>query len=586
MADQTTALETSAPGGRSARQWLSDALGGGAIGPALLIFLLVLLTVVPVMTVIVGSFRPLGLPLSPGWTFDNYIEVWSSSYTYKLVINTLIFSLGSTALALVVAIALSWLLERTDLPGRNWFRAAIIMPMVTPPLLLAMGWVLIMSPRIGIVPMALQPLIGPIGDWLNIYSMGGMIFIQGLAYVPTAVLIFSPVVRNMDPTYEEAAIVARATRFQTLMRVSLPFLLPAMLSTATFFLIVGMLAFDVPSIIGIAGRVDVMSTEIYQLMIPPAGPPNYGVSAAFNSSLFILLMLALVIYFRLTQSAERFATISGKGFKATRFSLGKWKPAAVTFVVLYFLCGVVLPFIALLWASVIPYFTGFDSSLFSKLSLSAYTAVTSNPRLWVATWNSVVIAAVASVGVALLSLAIARVVIRRRGRFGAVIDAMAMLPLGIPHLTLGIAMVFLFFSVRVIPLYGTIWIIAIGHLIAYLPVASRMMQSGMMQISNELEEAAHVSGASMLQNIRRIVLPLLKPATAALLVWMIVHSVREFSIAIMLQSGRNEVLSTFLYSYWATSAPERAAAVAVLLMLALFVLVAVANRLTRQHNEA
>lgn len=580
MTNPSSAIDIGVVRGPRSRRFIASG-----IGSSLLVLVLVCLTVIPLMTILVGSFRPLGLPTNPGWTFSNYIEVWGSPYTYRLLVNTLIFAIGSTVLAIALAITLSFLLERTDMPGQNLFRAAIIMPMVTPPLLLAMGWVLIMSPRIGILPMAVRSLTGSTSDWLNIYSMAGMIFIQGLAYVPTAVLIFSPVVRNMDPTYEEAAIVARASRWQTLFRISLPFLLPSMLSTATFFVIVGLLAFDVPSIIGIAGRIDVMSTEIYQLMNPPSGAPNYGISAAFNASLFLFLMVGLVLYFRLTQSAERFATISGKGFKATRYQLGRWRSVAVGFVVLYFLCGVVLPFLALLWAALVPYFSGFSVELFSKLSFGAFAAVLNNPRMWIATLNSVLIAITASLGILLLSLAIARIVIRKRGRLGAVVDTLAMLPLGIPSLTLGVALVFLFFSFRAVPLYGTIWLIAIAHVIAYLPIGSRMMQGGMMQISNELEEAAHVAGASTLQNLKRIVLPLLQPATVALLIWMVVHSVREFSTAVMLQSGHNEVLSTFLYSYWGTSAPERAAAVAVLLMVALFGLAAVSSLMMRQKME-
>jgi iron(III) transport system permease protein len=244
-----------------------------------------------------------------------------------------------------------------------------------------------------------------------------------------------------------------------------------------------------------------------------------------------------------------------------------------------------LPFLALLWAALVPYFTGFSVDLLDKLSFAAFSAVLTQPRLWSASFNSDVVALTATFGLALLALVIARVVIRARSRYAWLVDAMAMLPLGIPHLTLGVALIFLFFSFRAIPLYGTIWLIAIAHVIAYLPVASRMMQAGMMQISSELEEASQVAGASLLQNLRRIVVPLLTPTFAALAIWMIVHSVREFSIAVMLQSGHNEVLSTYLYSYWATSAPERAAAVAVLLMAALFVLVALSNRLMRRTVE-
>lgn len=150
---------------------------------------------------------------------------------------------------------------------------------------------------------------------------------------------------------------------------------------------------------------------------------------------------------------------------------------------------------------------------------------------------------------------------------------------------IGVALVFLAFTLRFVPLYGTIWLIAIGHLIVFLPVATRMMQTGLLQIGSELEEAAATAGASMPRTLRRIVLPLLAPTIVALIIWILVHSVREFSIAVMLQSGHNSVLSTTLYNYWDTGSPEHAAALAVLLMIALLCLVGFSSLLTRGKLE-
>jgi iron(III) transport system permease protein len=573
------------PPARHRRDGLSRLIPARTVTFAGLAILLVFLTLVPLATVIVGSFRPMGLPLSPGWTLDHYVKIWSDPYTYMLVRNTVVFAVGSTAVAIAIALALSLLIERTDLPGRNLFAAAILMPMVTPPLLLAIGWVLILSPRIGIIPIALQGLIGPAGAWLDIYSLSGMIYVQGLAMVPTAVLMLSPVIRNMDQSYEEAAIVSGARVWQTMLRVSLPFLLPTILSVATILMIVGMLAFDVPAVIGMPGNIMVMSAEIFRFMNPPNGIPEYGLSAALNSSLFVVLVIALVLYLRVTRRADRFATISGKGYRATRFPLGRWRWPAFAFVAGYFVMAVVLPLLALIWASLIPYFTGFDTSLLGRLSFASYAGIFSSERLWIATANALVIAITAAVGVTILALAISWVILRSQVRFARVLDALSMVPIGIPHLMMGVALIFLFFSLRVIPIYGTIWLIALGHLIAYLPVASRMMQAGMLQIGRELEEAALTSGASVWQNIVRVVTPLLKPSIIALMIWMIVHSLREFSISVMLQSGKNEVLSTILFSFWETGKADSAAAVAVVLMICLGLLVGLSTRLTKVQER-
>jgi len=556
----------------------------GVLLPGLLALVLTLLTIVPVVTVVVASFRPQGLPLSDGWTLSHYVEIWSSPYTYRLVGSTLVFAAGSTAFAIVLALALAWLIERTDLPAGRFFRAMIVMPMATPPLLLAIGWVLIMSPSIGLVPTAFKAVFG-VGLGIDFYSLGGMIFVQGLAYVPTAFLILAPMVRNMDPTFEEAATVAGASTFQTIRRVSLPFLKPSLLSIATLLMIVGMLTFDVPAIVGLPGNVWVMSSEIFNLMNPTAGLPGYGESAALNSSLFVLLVVGLFAYTKGTRNAERFAAIGGKNYKASRFHLGRWRGAAVGFVGGYFVLAVVLPLAALFWTSLVPYFSGFNSALVDKLSFAAYGDAFGSARVIDSIVNSLVVALTSSVGLTLLALLLAWTIVRSRIRWAWLLDVLGMIPISVPHLMMGVALIFIFFSLRQIPLYGTVWIIALGHMIVYLPIASRMMQAGIMQINRELEEAAVVAGASLWQNLLRGVMPLLKPALFAFLIWMIVHSLREFSVAVMLRSGRNEVLSTILYSFWETGEPSQAAAIAIALSLFLGLLVLLMGRLARRDEQ-
>ena len=550
---------------------------------ASLVLLLLALTIVPIAVIVVGSFRPLGLLIGDSWTTEHYVKIWTDPFTYRVIGNTLVFSGGSTVLGISVALVLAWLFERTDLAGRRIYKAGIIMPMVTPPLLLAMGWVLLMSPAIGFLPALARGLVGFKPGWMNIYGLGGMIFIMGLAYVPTAVLIFSPVMHNMDPAYEEASRMSGATSSFTIRRISLPFLMPSIVSTTTLFFIVGMLAFDVPAIIGNGARVVVMSTEIYELLHGELEMPDYGGAAAFNSALFVFLLLFLAVYWRMVRNSRHFVTVGGRAFRATRYRLGRWRWAATGFVALYFLLGVFLPFFALIWVSLTPYFSGFSDALLSQLSLAAFAHVLGEPRFWTALVNATTIGLVAALGSLALALAVARVNLHSEGQIGRLVGPLAMLPLGIPHLMLGVALIFMMLNMRFLGLYGTIWIIAIGHIIAYLPVSSRMMELGMMQLSRELEEAAMTSGARLLQRLRGIIMPPLTPTFVALFIWIFVHSVREFSIAVILQSGKNEVLSTLMFNYWSNSFPNYAAAVSTIMMVSLFALAVVFGWFTRER---
>ena len=548
-------------------------------------FVLALLTIVPLAILLTGSFRPDGLPSSPGWTLEHYVEIWGKSRYWRLAWNTFVFAIGSTCLAILLGATLSWLLERTDMPARNLFRAMILMPMATPPLLLAIGWALVLAPKIGIIPGLLQPLFGAVDQWLRIYSLGGVIFVQALALVPTSVLMLSPAIRALDPALEEAALTSGAGRWQILWRVGLPILKPALLSVMTIQLIIGMLAFDVPAVLGIPGHVDIMSLEIFRLMTPASGFPEYGAAAAINTMYFVLLIGGLVLYRRTIKQSGRYATITGKGYKPAQIRLGRWRYAAVGFATFYFVCAVVLPFLALLWASLMPYFAGFSVELIQRASFKAYADILSAPRVHAAGLNAAIVAITTTAALVVLSLAAAWIILRSKLHSAWTLDVLAMIPLGVPHLMIGIALVFAAFTVRFIPIYGTIWLIALGHVIAYLPVASRMMQSGLLQISSELEEAAASAGASWARTIWRVILPLLAPTIIAMVIWILVHSVREFSIAVMLQSGKNNVVSTILFNYWETGSPEKAAALAVMLMLLLLALTGLFSFAARRGKE-
>jgi len=535
-----------------------------------------LLTLSPVLAVLLASFRPSGLPLADGWTLRHYVEVWSDGATYFSLLQTLVFAAASSTFAISVSAALAWFMERSDMPGASYLRAGILVAMVTPPILFAIGWVLLLSPKIG-----LFRVLG-----FDIYTLPGMILVQALAMVPTSFLILAPMIRNMNPSLEDAASMSGATHGQVLRRVTLPLLLPALLSAGTLLMIAATLSLDIPLIIGLPARSSLLSLDVYRLMQPVSGIPAYGSVAAINNVMFVGLALAMVIYHRATRQAERFATVTGKGFRTPRVRLGAWRWPSFAGVSLYFVAALALPFLALLWVSLVPFFSGFDPTMFGRLSLENFTAVFGAERVRNSAIHSAVVASCAAIAASLLALVVSWIVVRSRVRWKRLLDVLAMLPIGTSALMMGIALVFIFFGFRAIPIYGSVWIIVIGHVIVYLPFSSRTIQAAMLQLNRELEEAAHVAGASVLNAFRRVLVPLLAPALVGVLIWVGFHSLREFSVAVILQSGRNEVLSTVLYSYWNSGKAQYATAIAVMLMVFLGILVLFAGRLTSHRVEA
>lgn len=573
--------DTKAPAGRDRLVAAEHLKRIGRSLPVLALGLaLAYLVLVPVAILAWSSVKPTGLPLDPGFTLQHFVSTYTNADTYRLLGTSVVFAVGSALLATTCGLILAWLVERTDLPGRNVFRALIVLPMAMPPVLLAISWVLLLSPRIGLINGMLRAVLGPDVPPLNVYSMGGMVFVQGLALVPTTFLVLSPSFRNMDPSLEEAALTSGAGTGFLLRRIVFPLLMPATLAAGFFALIVGMVVFDVPGILGLPAGIHVISMQVYFGMRPTAGLPDYGQVSALALS-FVLLLVALgLLYGRLTSQAQRFVTVTGKGYRPRTFRLGRWKAAGVAFAWGYFLLAVAAPLATLLWTSLLPFYAGFSPELFDRVSLANHLTLLANPRLVDSARNSMVIAAVAASVVALLSALVAWVVLRSGARGRRIIDLMAFLPIAIPNVMLGLALIFVYLTVRVVPIYGTIWIIAIAHLTMYLSYGSRAAQTALMQLHKELEEAAFISGASWLLAFRRVVVPLMLPALIAIWVWVAAHSMRELSAALMLQGPNNPVIPTVLWDYWEGGQPTLAAAIGVWLIGALALLVAASQALS------
>ena len=536
--------------------------------------LLTWLVLVPLAVLIVSAFKPTGLLRDPGFTLAHIIDTYSSAQFWSLVAATLQFAIGSTAVALVLGGTLAWLTERTDLPAPALVRALVILPMATPPFLLAISWIILLSPRTGVINALLMGAFGLSAPPFNIYSLGGMIFVEGLALVPSAFLILAPAIRNLDPSLEESALTSGAGVGQLIFRIVLPLLLPALAGTAIFLMIVSFVVFDVPGTIGMPARIFVLSSQIYSLVADsPRGIPEYGKVSAM-ALMFTLGLLALTaVYHRLMRHANRFATVTGKGYRPRPFRLGRLRFLAIAAVVIYFLFAVLAPLLILLWTSLMPFQAPLSVAAAKMATLANHREFFSNPFIEAATINSIIVAVMASTAVAALSLVTAWVSIKSQAPGRRVVDALAFLPLAMPGVLIATALIYVYLAVKIIPIYGTIWIIAVAYLTIYLSFGSRAMNGVVLQLHPELEEAARMSGAGLRDTVRRIIVPLTAPGLAAVWIWVFAHCLRELTAALMLQGADNATLPALLYSYWSGGETNKAAAVGVWLVLGLLAVV-------------
>ena len=537
-----------------------------------LLVVLFYLVAIPLGLLLVASFKPTGLPLDPGWSLTHFKEVYGDPGFYTLVANTTIFAVGCTVCALFVGGLLAWLVERTDLPWKASARVMIALPMVLPPFLLAMGWALLASPRNGWFNELLKSAFGLSQGPLNIYSLGGMVFVETLALVPSVYLILASAFRNMAPALEEAAMTSGARWPQMITRIFIPMLAPALLAAAAYLLIVGFLVFDVPGTLGMPVGLFVVSSRIVYLATDQSGGTSaYGQIAAIGVTFLVLLLALAWSYRRMTAQASRFVTVTGKGFRPRELKLGAFKPLAIALVLLYFVLAVLAPLCLLVWTSLTPYLAPVSWEMLPQLSLRNHIALFDNARLGQAAWNSVWVSALSATVVTGLALLVAWAVLRGKGPGRNLIDTLSFMPLAIPGTMIGMALIYVYLTLSSIPVYGTAWILVIAYVTVYLSFTSRTANATMIQLHPELEEAARTCGGTPAYTVRRIVLPLMMPALVGAWIWVVAHVMRELSTALLLQGDNNATVAVQLWSYWSGGEPNKAAAVGVWLVLAMTV---------------
>ena len=546
-------------------RWLPSAVLGGVLA---------YLVAVPLVILLISSFTPSGLPLDPGWTFDNYVKTYADPAFYEMVWTTAKFALGATIGALAIGVLMAWLVERTDLPARGLVRVMVILPMATPPVLLAIGWVMLLSPRIGFFNHVFMGALGLESAPFNIFSLGGMIFVEALSLVPSTFLMLSPAFRNMDPNLEEAALTSGAGLAMMIRRILLPLLLPALLATGAFLLMVGFLVFDIPGTIGMPVGIFVLASRIVYLANDAAGGMSqYSMISAIAVFFLVVLLLLAYGYQRATSQSGRFVTVTGKNYRVRPFRLGRWRWPAFGVVGLYFFLATVAPIGILIWTSLMPYQAPVSVEMLSKVTLANHEAFFANRRVLQATQNSIVIALIAATVVALLSVLVSWLVVRSKAPGRRIIDALAFLPIAIPGTMIGVALIYVYLTLNFLDVYGTIWIIVIAYVTTYISFGSRATHGVMAQLHQDLEDAARTSGAGWLRLMRRIIVPLTLPAIVAVWIWVLAHCMRELASALLLQGGDNRTLPVLLWNYWSGGEPNKASAVGVWLVAAMLVVV-------------
>ena len=544
--------------------------------------LVVYLAVVPLGFLIWQSFYTPETNANPAkFTLANYITAYGSPETLKLLGNSLVFAIGTSVFAFSVGAVLAWMNERTNTPFKSLFFALTIIPLVIPGIMFTISWILLGSPKIGLINLLLQSWFNTDYVFINVYSMWGMIWVDGLHYSPMAFLIMTAAFRSMDPSLEESAMMSGASIFQIAWRITLKLTWPAVFAALLILFIRAIESFEVPALLGLPVGIQVFTSAIYQSI--HQYPSQIGMASSYATVLLLIASVGIYLQSRLSSRGSKYATVTGKGFRPRCIDLGRWRYLTAATFIVYFALIVLLPFLVLVWSSFQKYYSVPSMAAAKNMSLDAYRFILNYPSITNAVWNSLLLALSCATVVMLVTSVICWIVVKTKlpGRW--LLDNVASLPLVFPGLVLGLAVMVLYLNLQ-IGVYGTLWIMLIAYVTRFMPYGLRYNTTSMLQIHKELEESAQMSGASWVMTFWRVILPLLKPGLLAGWIYVVIVSVRELSASILLYSPGSEVVSTVIWELWENGQFVELSALGVMFIIALLGLVLLAQFVGRKFG--
>ncbi|HET8984834.1 MAG TPA: iron ABC transporter permease [Trueperaceae bacterium] len=533
------------------------------------------LTLAPAIMLVVGSFSQ-GLGAFGDFTLEKYVRVYTDPRLYGVLLNTFIFTFGSALIATAMAFGLAYLNFRTDAPFRGLLHLLPILSMMVPHLAFGTSWAMLLNPTNGIFNVFLRDTLG-LGV-INIYSLAGMVFTEGLLELPVAYLVIAAAMRSFDTALEEASWISGGSSRRTMLKIILPMLQPALLAAVTLVIIRTLGAFAIPSVLGMPARVDVLTTYIYRI-VTTGFLPDYGRAAAVGISVLATAIVLVFVYRYYTSAGERFVTIGGRGYKPQRVSLGAWRVPLGLVTLLVGLVLVVIPVLVLAWVSVVPYVMAPSQLAWSMLTSTHWQAVLGDRLTRVAFQNSVFLAlAGATIGIVLSTFS-SYIIVRLRNRGSVILETLAFTSFAFPGIVLAIGFMWVFVRTG---FYGTIWALLISYVATYLPFGIRPLTSTFIQIGKDLEEASFISGAGLIRTLRRVVAPLAMPGIISGWTLMAVMFIRELDLSVILARPGSEVLSVLMYRAVHDALWGKVATIGVIMIVLSTLLIMVTNLVERR----
>lgn len=553
------------------QRWLT----GQGLVCTLTVVVVAYLALVPLGTLVYASFQTNLIGTGPSsWTFSNFTQTFEAPDFGRLLITSIEFSAYVTIAATIIGFALGWIYVRTNTPGRRFTLLMAVGPLVVPGLLTTTVWILLLTENGGPINVVLTHLHLP---QVQIYSMLGMVIVQTTHMVPLSFLMGVGILSSMDRSLEESAATCGANPRRVLTAIVTPLVRPAMLGSALLTFVLTMSSFEVPQLIGTPAHIYTLTTQIFN--DTTQFPIEYGTTAVLGVIVLVVTLTGLYSSRKLGGSKNT-ATVTGKGFKPNVIELGRARWLTFAVVAIWGFLALILPFIGVVWASLLPVYENPSASAFHKLGLGNFRSIFTSHQIIQAVENTLIVALGTALAATILALIIGYILVKTKTRGRRPLELLATTPIAMPEVILGIALLYWYLAAPLpVHLYGTLAILIIAFATSAIPFGLRFIEPALAQISAELEEAATNSGATWGQTVVRVYIPLMRQALMGSFLYCFVIGFRQLTSALFLYTQQSIVISVSMYTMWVGGSYTQLCALGLVMLVLLVIIVLLAQKL-------
>jgi len=533
---------------------------------------LVIFEVIPLSYLLIRSLFPKG-----SFSLESFKRVYTYDLNWTALINTLVISGLTTLFGVILAFPLAFLVGRTDMYGKKFFRTLFVTTYMVPPYVGAMAWLRLLNPNAGVLNKFLMQMFNLPKAPFNIYTVGGIVWVLTCFYYPYAFITISRAMEKMDPSLEEASKISGASPLKTLMTITIPMMTPSIIAAGLLVFVASASAFGIPSIIGAPGQIYTVTTRIIDFVHIGS---DEGLNDAMVLAVFLMVIANIVLYITTFVIGKRqYITMSGKSTRPNIVELGKWRMPITVIISIFSFFVVILPFVTVALTS----FTvnmGKPISL-SNMSMSAWNKVFSRASILSSTKNSIIAGLAAAFFGIMISCIMAYLLQRTNVKGKRIPDFLITLGSGTPSVTIALALIISMSGKFKINIYNTLTIMIIAYMIKYMLMGMRTVVSAMSQVHPSLEEAAQISGANWLRMLKDVTLPLIGASIVAGFFLIFMPSFYELTMSTLLYSSNTKTIGYELYIYQTYHSQQVASALATAILLFVIIVNYLLNKLTK-----